>query len=75
MENIYIDRKDKKRKLDFNNSNFSIVDQKVLDLKIFEYDYNHFIEVITAYLIAQEVIVKNLFGEIEVIIINIAQHF
>jgi hypothetical protein len=54
------------------NNSFNIIDQKILNLKIFEYDYTHLTEVITAYLIAQEVIVKNLFGEVEVNYINLA---
>ena len=63
-ENIYIDGK---RRLDLNNSNSStVINEKILHLKIFEYDYNHMIEVITAYLIAQEVLVRCLFGEVEV---------
>lgn len=73
MEDSYIvDIKDRKRKSELNaNNSYRIIDQKIVLLKKLEFDYNHFIEVLNDYLIAQEVIVKNLFGEVEVIIINI----
>jgi hypothetical protein len=46
------------------NNSYKIVNERIIKLKKFEFDFANMCEVLKNYLIVQELVVKNLFGEI-----------